>query len=165
MEIQFTYPKGGIMPTVKLGASRQIVIPKKLYDVLGLTTGDYLEVELYKGNCLLITPKELVDKHPEIDKLVMKQIEAQVKRGIKTRAITPIVEGTREMIVAHDTERLVTRRLAKVEDLSLPAQVIIYANKVAITDLKGTLISTLIENENIAESLKQLFEYMWARSS
>jgi AbrB family looped-hinge helix DNA binding protein len=31
------------MPTVKLGRSRQIVIPKKLYDVLGLAPGDYLE--------------------------------------------------------------------------------------------------------------------------
>ena len=55
------------MPTVKLGRSRQIVIPKKLYDALGLAPGDYLEVELYKDNRLLVTPKELVDKHPEID--------------------------------------------------------------------------------------------------
>jgi AbrB family looped-hinge helix DNA binding protein len=55
------------MPTVKLGTSRQIVIPKKLYDTLGLAPGDYLEVELYEGNRLLVTPKELVDKHPEID--------------------------------------------------------------------------------------------------
>lgn len=55
------------MPTVKLGTSRQMVIPKKLYDALGLAPGDYLEVELYKDNRLLVTPKELVDKHPEID--------------------------------------------------------------------------------------------------
>ena len=45
------------MPTVKLGTSRQIVIPKKLYDALGLTPGDYLEVELYEGNRLLVTPE------------------------------------------------------------------------------------------------------------
>ena len=43
------------------------MIPKKLYDALGLAPGDYLEVELYKDNRLLVTPKELVDKHPEID--------------------------------------------------------------------------------------------------
>jgi len=47
------------MPTVKLGRSRQIVIPKKLYDALGLAPGDYLEVELYTDNRLLVTPKEL----------------------------------------------------------------------------------------------------------
>jgi AbrB family looped-hinge helix DNA binding protein len=68
------------MPTVKLGTSRQIVIPKKLYDALGLTPGDYLEVELYEGNRLLVTPKELVDKHPEIDKR-LTEAEEDLKAG------------------------------------------------------------------------------------
>lgn len=68
------------MPTVKLGASRQIVIPKKLYDELGLETGDYLEVELYQGGKLLVTPKELVDRHPEIDKR-LAEAEADVQAG------------------------------------------------------------------------------------
>jgi len=35
------------MPTVKLGASRQIVIPKHIHDALGLEAGDFLEVEIY----------------------------------------------------------------------------------------------------------------------
>ncbi len=68
------------MPTVKIGVSRQIAIPKKLHDALGLVPGDYLEIELYKGNRLLITPKELVDKDPEIDKQLEKA-EADVKAG------------------------------------------------------------------------------------
>ncbi len=61
------------MPLVKISSTHQIVIPKKLYDVLGLAPGDYLEVELYKGNRLLITPKELTDKHPVIDRRLRKQ--------------------------------------------------------------------------------------------
>jgi AbrB family looped-hinge helix DNA binding protein len=68
------------MPTVKLGASRQIVIPKKLYDDLGLAAGDYLEVELYEGRKLLVTPKELVDKHPAIDKR-LAEAEKDIKAG------------------------------------------------------------------------------------
>ena len=68
------------MPTVKLRASRQMVIPKKLYDDLGLATGDYLEVELYEGNKLLVTPKELVDKHPEIDRRLV-EAEKDIKAG------------------------------------------------------------------------------------
>jgi AbrB family looped-hinge helix DNA binding protein len=68
------------MPTVKLGASRQIVIPKKLYDELGLAAGDYLNVELYEGGKLLVTPKELVDRHPEIDKR-LAEAEEDVKAG------------------------------------------------------------------------------------
>jgi len=46
---------------VKIGVSRQIVIPKKVYDQLRLTPGDYLEVEL-DGDKLVLTPKELVEK-------------------------------------------------------------------------------------------------------
>ena len=67
------------MPTVKLGASRQIVIPKKLYDELGLASGDYIEVERH-GNKLVLTPKELVEKHPEIDRR-LADAEEDVKAG------------------------------------------------------------------------------------
>ncbi|MEQ8225328.1 MAG: AbrB/MazE/SpoVT family DNA-binding domain-containing protein [Candidatus Eremiobacterota bacterium] len=49
------------MAVVKLGASRQIVIPKKFHDKLGLSPGTYLEVEL-RNNQLIVTPKELVDR-------------------------------------------------------------------------------------------------------
>jgi len=49
------------MAVVKLGASRQIVIPKKFHDKLGLSPGNYLEVEL-RNNQLIVTPKELVDR-------------------------------------------------------------------------------------------------------
>ena len=49
------------MPAVKIGASRQVVIPKKLYERLGLVPGDYLEVEL-EDDRLVLTPKMLVEK-------------------------------------------------------------------------------------------------------
>lgn len=46
---------------MKVGVSRQVVIPKKIHDELGLAPGDYLEVEL-RGNQLVLTPKTLIDK-------------------------------------------------------------------------------------------------------
>lgn len=46
---------------VKIGVSRQVVIPKKLHDRLGLAPGDYLEVEL-DGDHIVMTPKALVEK-------------------------------------------------------------------------------------------------------
>lgn len=49
------------MPAVKIGVSRQVVIPKKIHDRLGLQPGDYLEVEVERGKVIL-TPKALVDK-------------------------------------------------------------------------------------------------------
>jgi len=49
------------MAAVKVGASRQVAIPKKLHDELGLSPGDYLEVER-RGNQLVLTPKSLIEK-------------------------------------------------------------------------------------------------------
>ena len=56
--------KGAATAAVKIGTSRQVVIPKKLHDALGLVPGDYLEVELKKGK-VVMTPKALVDKRLE----------------------------------------------------------------------------------------------------
>lgn len=49
------------MSVVKLGTSRQVVIPKKLHDELELAPGDYLDVTLEHGR-LVFTPKRLVDR-------------------------------------------------------------------------------------------------------
>ena len=61
MKIQFKQEKKVAMPIVKIGVSRQVVIPKKLYERLGLVPGDYLEVEL-EDDRLVLTPKMLVEK-------------------------------------------------------------------------------------------------------
>jgi len=53
------------MAAVKLGVSRQVVIPKKIHDRLGLAPGDYLEVELKKGR-VVMTPKTLVEKPEDL---------------------------------------------------------------------------------------------------
>ncbi len=49
------------MPAVKIGVSRQVAIPKKLHDQLGLAPGDYLEIEV-RDNRLILTPKTLIEK-------------------------------------------------------------------------------------------------------
>jgi AbrB family looped-hinge helix DNA binding protein len=53
--------KGASVTAVKIGVSRQVVIPKKLHEELGLAPGDYLDVELKEGK-VVMTPKTLVDK-------------------------------------------------------------------------------------------------------
>lgn len=49
-------------PAVKIGASRQVVIPKKIHDQLRLSPGDYLQVGVEAGR-VVFTPKTLVDKY------------------------------------------------------------------------------------------------------
>jgi AbrB family looped-hinge helix DNA binding protein len=46
---------------VKIGTSRQIIIPKKAFEELGLAGGDYLDVTVRNGS-LVMSPKTLVDK-------------------------------------------------------------------------------------------------------
>jgi len=46
---------------VKIGVSRQVAIPKRIHDQLGLEPGDYLEVEL-EGDRVILTPKALIEK-------------------------------------------------------------------------------------------------------
>lgn len=48
-------------PRVKVGASRQIAIPKHIYNELGLTPGDYLEMEVRNAK-IVLTPKAFVEK-------------------------------------------------------------------------------------------------------
>ena len=46
---------------VKIGTSRQVAIPKKMYEQLHLGAGDYLEVEVQKDK-LVLTPKAFIEK-------------------------------------------------------------------------------------------------------
>ncbi len=50
-----------IKPAVKIGTSRQVVIPKQIHDGLKLSAGDYLTVET-KGHQVIFTPQSLIDK-------------------------------------------------------------------------------------------------------
>ena len=69
------------MPAVKIGTSRQVVIPKKIHDEIGLGPGDYLDVEL-RGGKVILTPKKLVDK--SIEERLKESIE-DVKAGRVSR--------------------------------------------------------------------------------
>ena len=51
----------GALTVVKVGLSRQVVIPKRFGERLGLAPGDYLKVELRK-NHLVLTPRARVEK-------------------------------------------------------------------------------------------------------
>ncbi len=61
------------MHAVKLGVSRQVAIPKKVHDQLGLSPGDYLEIEV-RGNQIILTPKQLVDKR-------LAEAEEDIRKG------------------------------------------------------------------------------------
>src|SRR5262244_3998043 len=76
-------PRGAAMPIGKIGQRRQVVIPKEIFEALGLQTGDFVEVTQVKRT-VVIKPKKLVDAEdvltPEEERAIRRG-EAQLRRG------------------------------------------------------------------------------------
>lgn len=65
------------MPIGKIGQRRQVVIPKEIFDALGLQTGDFVEVQKVKGT-VVIKPKKVVDR----DELLTPEQRAVIDAGL-----------------------------------------------------------------------------------
>ncbi len=68
--------KGVVMPIGKIGQRRQVVIPKEIFDALGLEIGDFVEVSQVKRT-VVIKPKKIV----EADDVLTPEEEAIVRKG------------------------------------------------------------------------------------
>lgn len=102
----------------------------------------------------------------EVLHLIREQIKKQAAQKIQTKAITPhtATEYPSTTPVREDETHLITRKIVPAEKLNIPAQVIVYSDKVAITNFKEGIITVLIESKYIAETFRMMFEYMWERS-
>src|SRR5713101_1615638 len=75
--------KGVVMPIGKIGQRRQVVIPKEIFDALGLQTGDFIEVTQVKRT-VVIKPKKIVDADDVLtpaEEAIVRKGEAQLRRG------------------------------------------------------------------------------------
>jgi AbrB family looped-hinge helix DNA binding protein len=71
------------MPIGKIGQRRQVVIPKEIFEALGLQTGDFVEVTKVK-NTVVIKPKKLVDAEDVLrreEEAVVRKGERQLRQG------------------------------------------------------------------------------------
>ena len=64
------------MPVVKIRTNRQVTIPKRIFEELGLKEGEYVEV-LRRGRTVVLKPKVLVDP----DDLLTPEGEESLRRG------------------------------------------------------------------------------------
>lgn len=103
--------------------------------------------------------------HEGLEDLLEEHIKRRAAKGIKTRALTPIeMPLNKELTVANDPKNLVTRKLLKLENFNLPAQIAIYGNKVTVVSYRGSLMTTIIDNVDISESAAALFELIWSNA-
>ena len=68
------------MEVVKAGRSRQVTIPKKVFDSLGLQEGDYFEVNI-EGGKIVMTPVLVISKEKAKEEFfkLSKKIHSQTK--------------------------------------------------------------------------------------
>lgn len=104
------------------------------------------------------------DKRIDLDAIVMAQIKNQVKTGIHVRTITPLENSTKEVFLKHDTPNLVKRHIIHSTQFELPSQIIVYKNKVAMISLKKDIVATLIDNKDISDTFRMLFDFMWEKT-
>jgi sugar-specific transcriptional regulator TrmB len=97
----------------------------------------------------------------ETRELINKQILRQFKNGIKVKALTPFTPTTAKSIKGIKPNTPTVNRVIIPSHFDIPAQVLMYGNKVAIVSLKKSLMTTIIENDDISETFKILFEKIW----
>jgi AbrB family looped-hinge helix DNA binding protein len=67
------------MALTKVGPKFQVTIPKATRDAVGLDIGDVVETTV-QGNKIILSPKIVVDKHPEIEAR-LREAEEDIKAG------------------------------------------------------------------------------------
>ncbi len=119
------------------------------------------------GKDILLLRSTFDDQRKDVDGLIAKQIVEQVKRGIHAKVIGPMedYEETKELYTKYDKIRLVEERYIDEFPFELPAQILIYGNKTAISTIRKDIVITIIEHKDVTNTFRVLFEFIWAYSA
>lgn len=122
--------------------------------------GDILDL----NENIMIISSPIAKSNEETLQLIKEQITKQAVQKIQTRAITPIQKELTSERLAEDAMNLVTRKIIPAEKLNIPAQIIIYGDKVSITNFKESILTVVIESKYISETFRIMFNYIWENS-
>ncbi len=100
----------------------------------------------------------------DLAKFIDKQIKEQVHHNIHAKVLTHETPKAIAFMLKGDEERLVTRRFIVDKEFRSPAQIVIYGNKVGITDFQNSLITTIIDNMAIRATFEMMFDAIWRYS-
>lgn len=101
--------------------------------------------------------------NPELRSMVTEQLEKQVAKNIQSYVLTPKLDHMKPEKVVKNIKRNITRKIVSKDLFTLPSQIIIYNSTVSITSMKGAIVTTIIENQDIATTFLNLFNYMWSQ--
>lgn len=90
-------------------------------------------------------------------------IKRRIESRIKIKLITECTEETKKLKEKDKKELRETRFFSKKYDFS--NAIFIYGNKIALLDLSENLNGFLIEDKNLSETFKTIFQMIWDKSN
>ena len=100
----------------------------------------------------------------EMEKIIERNIDKQKQAGITTQVFVSNEYIKSKKQLEKLKNQGIEARIIPDQSLAVPSQIVIYGDKVALTSLKNELITTLIENKNISQAWKMIFDYIWNTS-
>lgn len=113
------------------------------------------------GKDILVISSPIDEGRADVLHLIREQINKQVAQNIRTKAITPIEGQQIATPITEDEKFLISRKQVPAEQLHIPAQIIIYGEKVAITNFKESMLTVVIDSKYIRETFTKIFDYIW----
>jgi sugar-specific transcriptional regulator TrmB len=109
---------------------------------------------------IIRSAKDVEDK--EVESKILEQIDNQVKAGINVDLIGPT---NPKATLSNDIKNNVTRRSFDPKNFTLPAQIIIYGDKVGITAFDESMITTIVDSPAIKQTMESIFSLLWKNAS
>lgn len=123
----------------------------------------HLEVENSADEMLLFRSfidRDFKELYEEID----RHVTSRTKKGILTKVITPFVKTSIDTIKNYgefENNGLNQIKFILDKSFNLETQIMVFNDKVAITNYRNEIITLLIHQKNIANSFKTLFHTLW----
>lgn len=127
----------------------------------GIKGLDFVNKDILKEKTNILLFRSYLDKDTqEAHVAIRSQIEAQKKLGIRVRVISSQIPDL-EMLEG-DIRDNIQRKYLQKEKFSVPSQILVYGNKVAITSFGEKKITTIITSTDVQKTFSCLFEVVWS---
>jgi len=122
--------------------------------------------EVYKdildvGTDILVISSSVEENRKDVLPIIREQIKYQVEKDIHVKAITQIVSHEIAKLAEEDKSNLILRKEVSAEKLNIPSQIIIWGDKVAITNFRENIITIIIDSKYIKDTFVVLFNFIW----
>lgn len=130
-----------------------------------------LHTDILRQSNELLLIRSILDAEEPYFSLILEQIRQQVAHGIHTRALTPtpppehIEVGRTRKVLEQDKRNLVTRRFLDRDLFGPTTQIVLFGKSVGISTLQQPSFTLIIDNPDVHDSWRKIFETLWVFAS